>query len=305
MQSTDRFLYAISMAVLGILTISLGDLLTKNITAYVSLWQMLWLRSLLALCLLIPTLLIFRQWHQIRAINRGHLVARSLLMAASYLFFFAGLASMPVAVVAGGFFSAPFFTVVFAWLLLREPVGVWRIGSVVIGFIGVLLILRPDQTDTDFNLFLPVLGAVFYALTQIYTRKYCREEKPLTVSFWLALCFMLTGFIGLVTLMFVPSIRGDEFYNSAFQALSTETLLLFVVLAAGSLLAHFALAAAYQNAPAGIVSPFEYLYLPIVTVGGLWYFAEQPSSSALLGIAIVISVGIVIAWREHRQQRLG
>lgn len=304
MHSTDRFLFAIAMAVLGVTTVASADLITKNITGLVSLWQMLWLRSLLALLILWPLLAISGQLPRVRAVSRTHLIVRSLLMAVSYLLFFSGLAALPMAVVAGGFFSTPFFTLLLAWWLLREPVGVWRLSSVVVGFIGVLLVLRPDASTADTTLFLPVMGAFFYSLTQIYTRKYCKNENALAVSSWLALCFMLVGLIGVLSLEFIPSLRGTEFYSLTFQPLSRAAWLWFVVIAVMSLVTHFALAAAYQNAPATVVGPLEYLYLPIAAIGGFTFFNETPEDSAIVGIGLILLVGGVITWREQRLRKL-
>jgi len=299
MQSPDRTFYALLMAITGVVSVAAGDLITKNITNLVSLWQMLWLRSTIALLILLPILTISHQLVQIQALSRRHLITRSSLMAMSYLMFFSGLAVMPMAVVAGGFFSAPFFTVFLAWYMLREHVGIWRIGSVIVGFIGVCLILRPDSADADATLLLPVTGAFFYALTQVYTRKYCKSENSLAISFWSALCFMVIGFVGVAALGFAPELQGDQFYNSAYQPPSLFIWFIFIVIAAFSILTHFALAAAYQNAPASIVGPLEYLYLPIAIAGGYVFFAEEPAPSAVFGIVLILVVGVVIAWREH------
>lgn len=304
MQATDRILFAMMMALIGVTSVAAGDLVTKNITGQVSLWQMLTLRSVMALSILLPVLAVSGQLHQIKALNPKHLIVRNLLMALSYLFFFSGLAAMPMAIVAGSFFSAPFFTVVLAWLMLGEHIGVWRIGSVILGFVGVFLVLRPDTATISTALFLPVFGALFYALTQVYTRKYCKHEKALAVSYWLACCFLATGLVGLTAVEYFDSLQGIEFYNSTFKPVSLSTWAIFVLIGAGSLLTHFALAAAYQNGPAGFIGPLEYLYLPIATIGGFYFFDEVPPASAIVGIAIIIMVGVVIAWREHRQHKI-
>ena len=68
---------------------------------------------------------------------------------------------------------------------------------------------------------------------------------------------------------------------------------------------HLALAAAYQNAPASLVGPLEYLYLPITIFGGYFFFDEIPKTNALIGIAIIITAGLIIAWRERKLSKIG
>lgn len=304
MSETDRFAHAIAMALLGISCIAGGDLVTKGLTDQVSLWQMLLLRSAMALAIMLPVLWLLGQWHRVRARHPRHLIVRSMAMSVSYLFFFAGVAALPMAIVAGAFFSAPFFVVLLGWLMLGERVGAWRIGSVAIGFAGVLLVLDPGGAPLDPAVLLPVLGAVSYAFTQVYTRKHCLGEDAWALSYWLACCFLLTGALGSAALELWPALRGAQFYNSGFQPIDLDIWGIFVVLGALSLITHYALAAAYQSAPAGFVGPLEYLYLPVVAVGGLWFYHEVPPPSAVLGIGVIISVGLVIIWREQRQQRL-
>nr|CAA6830928.1 MAG: Unknown protein [uncultured Thiotrichaceae bacterium] len=74
---------------------------------------------------------------------------------------------------------------------------------------------------------------------------------------------------------------------------------MLIAVAIGSLAMHFSLAAAYQNAPASLVAPLEYLYMPLAILGGYVFFDEIPHATAIVGIVIIISAGLIIAWRER------
>lgn len=301
----DRTRFGIVMALLGTATIASADLATKWLTADLSLWQLQSMRSLFAILLLLPLLWMSKNLKSIKVKNVRMVVVRSLLMTACYILFFASLAVVPIAIVAGGFYCAPLFIVLLSWLLLSEQVGVWRLTSVVSGFIGVLLILQPTSTEFEWVIIFPVICGFLYALTQVVTRKYCKNEDPLALSFWLTTAFLISGLFGLLVLIAMPVVDNPGFLTRPTTLVAWDKMIVLVIIAAASLLMHFALAAAYQNAPGSLVGPLEYLYLPIAVIGGYLFFDEIPKLSALVGIAIIITAGLIIAWREQKLNASG
>lgn len=296
----DRTGFAVAMIIFGTTTVACSDLATKWLTSNLSLWQLQSMRSAFGITFLLLILLVMRKLSSLKVINIEALVIRSLLMTFTYLTFFTALAILPIAMVAGGFFSGPLFMVVLASVMLKEKIGIWRITSAVGGFLGVLLILQPDTSQLDPMLFLPVLCGFFYALTQVYTRKHCKNENPVAISFWLTFMFLLSGLLGLLVLSFIPAAPDPGFLSRPLVVPPTTQLLALVAIAIASVVMHFSLAAAYQNAPATLVAPLEYLYLPIAIAGGYLFFDETPNNFALVGVFIVIAAGIIIAWRERK-----
>ena len=179
---------------------------------------------------------------------------------------------------------------------------IWRILSVVIGFIGVLLILRPDSADFVPTMLMPVASGFFYALTQVYTRKYCKQEDPLAISYWLTFTFMFMGLIGMLMVHLLADGSSTHFLNHSAMITTLVPTLIIIAIGIGSLIMHFAITAAYQNAPASLIAPLEYMYLPMAVIGGMIWLDETPTLSALVGIAIIISSGLIIAWRERVMQ---
>ncbi len=299
----DRTTFAVAMVLTGVAIIATTDLATKWISSDLSIWQLLFMRSAFGLILLLPLLITLKQLRIIKPLNFKRVVIRSLLMSLSYLAFFTALAAIPVALVAGGFFSSPLFMVLLSWLMLNEKIGKWRLISVLSGFIGVLLILRPDAASFDWFTALPVLAGFFYAATQIYTRKYCKNEHALALSFWLTTVFMIVGLAGMLGLYFLPAAEQPGFLNYPLIITDQAITLTLIAVAIGSLAMHFSLAAAYQNAPASLIAPLEYLYMPLAILGGFVFFDETPHLAAILGIAIIISAGLIITWRERVQRQ--
>ncbi len=297
----DRALFAMCAVMAGISIASGSDLATKWLSDQVSIWQVQLMRSVIGASVLAAVVLIANKDHSLKTRNGFVVFIRSLLMAVSFLTYFIAIGLLPIAIVAAGLFSSPLFTVFFGRFILKERVGIWRILSALIGFAGVLLVLQPGSTQFDPKIFWPLGCGFSYALTNTYTRKYCQDENPLALSFWLSVLFAVIGLIGLIWFAYQP--LDSEVSNFiTHPPLAPEPLVLLVLVGIGvsSILMHFFLAIAYQNAPASLLAPLEYIYLPLVTVGGIIFFNEQPSTTAYLGISIIILSGIIIAWREQR-----
>jgi len=296
----DRTGFAVVMIIFGTSLVACTDLATKWLTNNLSLWQLQSMRSVFGLSFLLFVLIVMRKLSSIKVINIEALVIRSMLMTFTYLTFFTALAVLPIAMVAGGFFSGPLFMVLIASVMLKETIGIWRISSAVGGFIGVLLILQPDFSQLDPMIFLPVVCGFAYALTQAYTRKYCKNEDPIAVSFWLTFMFLQSGLLGLIVLSFIPAVPDPGFLSRPLVMLPLPQLFTLIGIAISSVIMHFSIAAAYQNAPATLIAPLEYLYLPIAIIGGYLFFDETPNSIGLLGVFIVIAAGLIITWRERK-----
>lgn len=296
--TADRTTYAIGMALLGVFCVSASDVATKWISSDISLWQLLFMRSFIGIVILIPILLITRQWSSIQVKNKKTLSTRTGLMLVTYLLFFSSLSFLPIAVVAGGFFSSPSFMIVLSYLMLQEKAGMWRIGAVIAGFIGVLLILRPDSAAFEWTMLVPVLGGLFYALTQVYTRKHCKNETAIAIAYWMTIAFILLGLVGILMIWVWPPVEAN-FLTHPLTGFNFTVGWVILGIGLCSLTMHFALASAYQNAPASLIGPMEYMYLPLAVIGGVIFLDETPTDSSLVGITIIIAAGLVIAWRER------
>jgi len=294
----DHTGFAISMILLGTVIITASDLIAKSVIPHVSIWQLLFLRSLLGLSLLIPLLFFLKKLKSIHTLNLKAVLSRSVLMSACYLCFYIALANIPIALLAGAFFCGPFFMVLLSRLMLGEKFGIWRSFSLIAGFIGVLLVLQPNSQEFEPLLLLGLVSAFFYALTQVVTRKYCKNEKPIAISYWLTVTFLVTGLVGMIFLWFLPSLSGESFFSRPSGTMPLLPFLLLSFMSVCSIAMHFALSAAYQNAPSSLIAPLEYLYLPLAMLGGYFFYDEIPNLTAIIGIIIIITAGLIVAWRK-------
>jgi drug/metabolite transporter (DMT)-like permease len=206
---------------------------------------------------------------------------------------FAGLGMLPLPEVTAIGYAAPLLTVIFAAMFLNEQVRLFRLGSVALGLVGVLIVLSPRldtfsgqtvETTQALGAVLVLMGAVCAALAQIYVRKLVQFEQTSAIVFY----FSVTATaLSLLTLPFgwvVPAPR--------------EAMLLIGAGVLGGLGQIF-LTSAYRQADASVVAPFDYASMLFALLIGYFIFDEVPTGTMLIGASLVIAAGVLIIWREH------
>ena len=206
---------------------------------------------------------------------------------------FAGLGLLPLPEVTALGYTAPLLTVVFAAMFLDERVGLFRIGAVGLGLVGVLIVLSPRlstlsgptvETAQAVGAVLVLLGAVCAALAQIYIRKLVATEETSAIVFYFSLTSTL---LSLLTIPFGWAIPGV-----------TETVYLILAGVLGGT-AQIFLTSAYRFADASVVAPFDYASMLFALVIGYMIFDEVPTGPMLMGAGLVILAGIIIILRER------
>ncbi|MEB8388791.1 DMT family transporter [Rhodobacteraceae bacterium KMM 6894] len=206
---------------------------------------------------------------------------------------FAGLGLLPLPEVTALGYAAPLLVVVFAAMFLNEQVGVFRIGAVALGLVGVLIILTPRlttltgpnvQTAEAVGALLVMVSAICAALAQIYIRKLVATEETSAIVFYFSVTATL---LSLLTLPF-----------GWVWPTGTEAALL---IAAGILggTAQIFLTSAYRYADASVVAPFDYVSMLFALAIGYVFFGEVPTQPMLMGAALIILAGIIIIVRER------
>lgn len=206
---------------------------------------------------------------------------------------FAGLAFLPLPEVTALQYAAPLMTVIFAAMFLNERVGVYRLGAVLLGMIGVLIVLAPRvstlgsdtvQVTEAVGAIIVVFGAVCAALAQVHIRNMVRTEQTPAIVFW----FSVTS--TLLSLLTLP-------FGWAVPSLATTVMLIIAGLVGG--LGQIFLTSSYRFADASVVAPFDYASMLFALGIGYFIFDEVPTQQMLLGAAIIISAGVVIILRER------
>ena len=171
----------------GVFCISINDMMIKQLSGGYPLHEMVFVRSFIGILFSLIFVQMEGGWHILRTKQPLLHAVRGLLIVTSNMAFFLALAAIPLADATALFFAAPLFITLLSIPVLGEKVGPLRLGAVVFGFVGVIIMQRPwEGVDTlgasRLILLLPVLAALTYALNQLMTRKLGVESKASALS---------------------------------------------------------------------------------------------------------------------------
>jgi drug/metabolite transporter (DMT)-like permease len=267
------------------------DALIKYLTVRYSPVQIIFFRNLFAFVPIFPLLMRSGGLSLLRTRRVGSHVTRAAMGLGAMVCFFTAFALMPLADVVAISLSAPIFVTAFSVPLLAEQVGPRRWAAVLVGFIGVLVMVRPGSAAlNDPVSFLPLVGAVLYALALIAMRKLgATERAPTTVFYFTLSCTVLSG-LAQPFVWHTPD-------------LPDLALLICVGLLGGS--AQLLMTQALRIAPAAVLAPFDYTGLVFSIVYGFAFWGEVPARVLLFGAAIVVASGLYILHRETLRKRAG
>jgi len=217
------------------------------------------------------------------------IIGRAIFGTVSLTLTFYAYSLMPMADTTAFLFTSSLFIPVLGIVFLGERVGIWRWSAILAGFVGVLIMVRPSGDVNALGVAVVMLAASIQAVLQIILRHLGKFERPESVTFY----FFLIGII--VTAIPLPFI-------AVRPELSEVPLLIGVGLTGAG--AQFLLSTAFSNAPATIVTVFNYSGIVWATAFGWFIWNEWPLPMVFLGGSIVIAANLLIIWRESRLRRI-
>ncbi len=291
MQPTRAILFKLTAVALFVAMSSL----IKAVSDDVPPGQAVFFRSFFALPVIIGWLVMRRELAVgLRTTNpMGHLW-RGLVGSTAMGLMFMGLGLLPLPEVTAIGYAAPLLVVIFAAMFLGEDVRLFRLGSVVLGLIGVLIVLSPrlsafGDADADpsqtLGAIVVLAGATCAALAQVFIRKLVQTEQTASIVFWFS---VTASCLSLLTLPFgwvVPTV-------------SQMAMLVLAGVFGG--LAQIFLTSSFRLADASLVAPFDYASMLLALMVGYFVFDEVPTPVMLLGASLVILAGVLIIWRERQ-----
>jgi drug/metabolite transporter (DMT)-like permease len=242
---------------------------------------MLAVRSSVATAILLALLPFVGGVSTLRTTQPWRHALRSLLGIGAFTLFFAGLRAVPLADGVLVAFGSPFILTALSLPILHEPVSLRQWLAVALGFVGVVLIVRPQGGAIPIEAILVVLASVCYALTMILTRLMTRGERSSESSF--AFVFYTLGGQALGGLVVAPLV---------WQPLPPVTIGLLVAMGVLGLVGNFGLTIAFRRAPVAVVAPFEYVALVWASLFGLVVFGDFPTLRVWLGAALIVAAGL-------------
>lgn len=274
---------AVALILLGVAG-GLGlDLCAKQLLQSYSLNQFIFLRSVIGVVMF---LLLSRQFGGLRSLKttrwKWHLL-RTLLACGAMWGFFYGLSKMPLVNALTLAFTAPLIVAALSVPTLRERVGWRRWTAVIIGFCGVLLILRPGAGLFNLASISVLIAAFCYACLALTARHLGRTESSFSLS-----VYVTAG----------PMISAGAFANEGWQMPDTVGWVLFLTAGACSVVAWIGIIGGYRKASPSLIAPLEYTALVAGAIAGYLLWDEIPDKWVMGGAAIIISTGLYIVYRE-------
>jgi len=274
----------IGFAVLAFALFSCSDAFVKGLAA--AGYPVFQLAATFALFALVPVAWLVVKAGGLRSLKARRpfwVAARAVLLAADTVCAYYAFAQLPFAETYAIFFGTPMLVTALSVPLLGEKVGWRRWAAVVVGFMGVLIVLRPGFAELGAGHAAAIVAMLLFALSLLLLRRIGNEESSAAMISWVLLALFLA------TATLVPAV----FVRPSPLALG--------LMAAGGLLlgiAHVAIIEAFRAAPASAVSPFHYSQMIWAVLLGFLVFNELPDFWVAVGSAVIVGSGLFILWRE-------
>ena len=286
---------AMLMMIVAMLALPGIDAIAKWLAGSISAGQVTWSRFFFQVLLMAPLLLRTQGgwWTPQLWLH----AARGAMIAFATLFFFSGLAYLPLADAISIFFIEPLLVTLLSALFFGEAIHWRRITAISIGFAGALIVIRPTFAEVGFAALYPVAAAFCFSFYILLTRKLVRNEDPIRLQFFAGIfgCLVMTLALGYGS--------TTDIGKLAVTLPTTDEWLLLGALGLIATLCHLLVTYAYRLASIGVLAPFQYVEIIGATILGLFIFGDFPDAMTWLGIAIIVGSGMYVFHRESRLQR--
>jgi drug/metabolite transporter (DMT)-like permease len=273
----------------SVMAVSIRELSRGNL----SIFEILTIRSGVALLVLLVLLAIRPELRpHARPQRMGLNLLRNTVHYASQFAWALSLTMLPLAMVFALEFTMPAWTALLAVWLLSEKMTPSRIGVVVFGLIGVLVILRPGVADFNPAAMLVLMAAFGYAITMITTKKLTATQSTFSIIFWMAIIQFPLSLLGSDPTVFVDTSLYD-----------LRHILPAIGVGVAGLTSHYCLSNAFRAGDATLVVPLDFMRIPLIAVVGWAFYGERLDIFVLIGALIIIGGVLWNLRSEHARAR--
>ena len=274
----------IGLMLFGVLMVSANDALAKWMAGIYAPGQMLLVRSI-ASALAISPFILRGGVRSLFVVERPWLhVFRVVFATAEVLLFYWAVSGLALADAITYYLAGPIYVTVLAAFFLNERVGWRRWSAVAVGFVGVLIALKPSSGVFNYHALIAFAGSILYALFLVFTRR-LRETPDLTLAAWQMVGTLIAGVV-------VAPFDWRPFAH-------TQDIPMLALLGVMALVAIVAVNRSLRLAPASVVVPYQYTMIVWAALFGYFVFGEVPSWNVLAGAAIIVAAGLYIFFREQ------
>ncbi len=246
----------------------------REATRQLNVFELMEVRSLLGFVLLSP--LIWRNggFAKLKTSRLPQHVARNLIHYAAQLGWFFALTLIPIGQVVAIEFTMPIWTAILAASFLGEHMTLRKLGAIVLGIVGVVIIVRPATGEINPGQLIALGAAVGFGVSMALVKSLTRTESALTVIFWMLAVQSTAGLLPTLYLWTWPSAQGWGW---------------MVVIAICGTFSHYCLANAMRYADATVVVPMDFLRVPLTATAGWLLYAERLDAFTVLGAGLILT----------------
>ncbi|MFN3973154.1 MAG: DMT family transporter [Gemmobacter sp.] len=272
-----------------------NDALMKAVTETVPLMQAILIRGALSAAMLLALASVVGGIHlALPKADRGKLGLRTLAELAATLTFLTALMHMPLANLSAILQALPLAVTLAAALVFAEPVGWRRMSAIAVGFVGVLMIVRPGTAGFDVWSVVGVVSMLCVVVRDLATRRLSVGLPSVTVAFYTAVAVGLMGAAG-VALQMVQGTGWQPVGQGAMVRLAGSSALL--------VFGYLFIVKAMRAGDVAMVAPFRYTSLLWAILLGWLVFGTLPDALTWAGAALIVASGLFTFWREARLRR--
>ena len=274
---------------LGQLCFAVNDTLVKEIvidnTNNLSVINVIFLRGLLSTSFIFIYLKFYEKKKILNIFKIKNYHKRGIYEVLTAICFFTGLILLPVAEVYTLLMTNPFFVTIFAFLFLKEKVGIRRWGAVVVGFIGVIFVVNPQNFTFNFLYIFPIIAAVFLTIRDIATKGIATETNSFEIIFITSI--LMTLFSGIGSLFFEFTFKFEYLPNLFISSMFLTIAYIFSVLT-------------IFYAPLSLTASSRYTVIVFGMLFGYLILNEIPSPNMLIGATIISLSGLFVIGRQKK-----
>lgn len=271
------------LATIGAALLTANDAVSKYLVESYPLGQVICLRQAATLLVIVPYVMLVTGWSALHVVSWPGQMTRGFLFIVGSVLMVQSLSLLPLATVITLVFASPTFVAAFSAPLLGERVSLNRWFAILLGFAGVVIVVRPGATAFQWALLLPVACAFSNAFRDIVTRRLARTETSIAILFWSTVIVMMAG------LTSAPI---------GWQPLTGAAAAWFVAAGVFNAGAHFLLIEALRLAEASVIAPVRYTALIWATLIGFVVWGDVPDAWVVIGAAVIIASGLYMVRAE-------
>jgi drug/metabolite transporter (DMT)-like permease len=260
----------------------------REISFELDTFEIMMYRSIIGLIIVLLLAKLFKTHQEINTQNLSLHFYRNLSHFTGQNLWFYALTLIPFAQLFAFEFSVPLWVMLAAPFLLRERLTNIRIISILIGFIGILIVTRPWLAGLAPGIIPAALCAIGFACSVIFTKQLTQKVSITCILFWLTSMQLLMAVI----------CAG---YDGDVSLPSSSNFIWIIIIGIGGLLAHFCITKALQLAPATVVTPIDFCRLPVIAAIGYVFYNEALDIFIIGGAIIIFIANYINIWSETKK----